>query len=122
MARILVIDDEAVIRDALRKMLERAGHEVEVALDGQEGVERYRQNPPDLLITDLFMPQKDGLEAIGELRHEFPDAKIIAMTSEGSKRNYDFLQVAGAVGAGHTLAKPFTMAQLQKAVEDILNA
>jgi YesN/AraC family two-component response regulator len=80
MAKILVFDDEPSILLMLKKMLEKAGHEVDVALNGREGMEIFEINKPDLLITDIIMPQKEGLETILELRRKYPELKIIAIS------------------------------------------
>ena len=79
MIRVLVIDDEPQIRSMLRLMLERDGYEVGEAPDGVEGIRIYRQNPVDLIISDLIMPNKDGIGMMIELKKEFPDIKIIAV-------------------------------------------
>ena len=81
MPRILVIDDEEIVRDMLRNLLQHAGYEVTEAPDGDEGVRLYQAERPDLLITDVFMPGRNGLEVIKELREEDPDAKIIAIAA-----------------------------------------
>jgi len=83
MARILLIDDDAPVRRTLRKMLERQGYEVEEAPDGKAGLTLYQENPADLIITDLIMPEMEGIETIMELRRRFPDVKIIAMSGGG---------------------------------------
>ena len=80
MARILIMDDEADVRDFLRRGLESAGHEVDEAIDGLEGVRQFRQNPADVVILDIFMPVKSGLEAIEELKRDYPELKIIAIS------------------------------------------
>ena len=81
MPRILVIDDEEIVRDMLRNLLQHADYEVTEAPDGDEGVRLYQAERPDLLITDVFMPGRNGLEVIKELREEDPDAKIIAIAA-----------------------------------------
>ena len=86
MARILIIDDEPQIRSMLKLMLEREDYEVVEAPDGVEGIKVYRQNPADLIITDLIMPNKDGIGMIIDLKKEFPDVNIIAMSGGGLSR------------------------------------
>ena len=86
MARILLLDDDRALRDVVRMILEEAGHVVNDAPDGRAGVEMYRESPSDIVITDIRMPEKTGNETILELRAEFPDVKIIAM-SGGCGRN-----------------------------------
>jgi CheY-like chemotaxis protein len=117
LARILVIEDEEAIRDLCKRLLVRAGHEVVDAANGEIGLRLYRQNPTDLIITDLFMPEKDGIETIRELRRDFPAAKIVAI-SGGAKSapSVTFLRVANHLGAIETLAKPFSTEELLTAV------
>jgi CheY-like chemotaxis protein len=111
-ADILVIEDNSEIRTLIRAMLEREGHEVREALDGEEGVALYEDQPADLVMTDLFMPKRGGIETITDLLEIDPDVKIIAMTAHGSDEKYDFLKVAEALGAVATLEKPFVSKDL----------
>jgi CheY-like chemotaxis protein len=120
MARILVIDDESQIRSMLRLMLERAGYEVFEAPDGLEGIKSYRENPADLIISDLIMPNKDGIGMMIELKKEFPDVKIIAMSGGGLNKPEGYLEGAKKLGAEHTLTKPIDRTQLLRAVKDTL--
>jgi len=122
MARILLIDDDAPVRRTLRKMLERQGYEVEEAADGKAGLRRYQENPADLIITDLIMPEMEGIETIMELRRKFPDVKIIAMSGGGQIRPEQYLQIAKSLGAQRTFAKPVEMKLLLKAVDELLTA
>lgn len=115
MARILVIDDESVVRDMLHELLTQEGHEVLEAPDGKVGIELYRRAPTDLVITDIFMPEKDGLETIAELITEWPDVKIIA-TSGKLLGEFDPLALASKFGAVRTIAKPFDVVKLLGAV------
>ena len=121
MGRVLVIDDEPQIRSMLRMMLERAGHEVEEAPDGIEGIRIYRNNPVDLIISDLIMPNKDGIGMIIELKKEFPDVKIIAMSGGGLNKPEGYLEGAKKLGAQQTLTKPIDRDELLRTVSDILN-
>jgi CheY-like chemotaxis protein len=121
MARILVIDDEELARFTLREILETAGHEVVEATNGHEGVERQKANPFDMVITDMIMPDKEGLETIAELKGEYPDLKIIAISGGGRTRNLDFLQLAGEFGADQIIVKPFTEEDLMKGVDACLS-
>ncbi len=118
MATILVIDDEEQVRNLLRQTLTGAGYEVAEAANGREGLDRYRKAPVDLVITDILMPDEDGLEATLQLTREFPDVKVIAMTGGSGNRN--FLDVAKLFGARRTLSKPFELARLLEAVQDEL--
>ena len=121
MARILIIDDEEPFRMMLRQTLERAGHEVMEALDGAMGATLYREKPTDLLITDILMPGKDGLELIMELRRDFPDIKVIAMSGGGRSGNLDFLPVASLFGADRTFQKPFNRQELLAAIQELVS-
>jgi CheY-like chemotaxis protein len=118
MARILIIDDEPVTRAMLQEMLKQAGHETVSAVNGTEGVKQYLDKPADLVITDLFMPEKDGLEVIKELRMQFPAVAIIAMS--GKAVGGKMLSVAHALGAVEVLQKPFTSVELLSIVDKVL--
>ena len=120
MARILIIDDEPQIRSMLTLMLERDGFEVVEAPDGVEGIKVYRQNPADLIITDLIMPNKDGIGMIIDLKKEFPDVKIIAMSGGGLNKPDGYLKGAKKLGASCTLTKPIDREEMLRAVRDIL--
>ena len=120
MSRILIIDDEPQIRSMLRLMLERVGYEVAEAPDGFEGIRRYRENPSDLIITDLIMPNKDGIGMIIDLKKEFPKVKIIAMSGGGVNRPEGYLDGAKKLGAARTLTKPIDRDEMLKAVKETL--
>jgi len=120
MARILIIDDESQIRSMLRLMLERVGYEIAEAPDGIEGIRQYRENPADLIITDLIMPNKDGIGMIIDLKKEFPKVKIIAMSGGGVNRPEGYLDGAKKLGATRTLTKPIDREEMLKAVKDTL--
>lgn len=120
MALILIIDDEPQIRSMLKLMLERDGYEVAEAPDGREGIKIHRQNPADLIITDLIMPNKDGIGMIIELRKEFPDVKIIAMSGGGLNKPEGYLRGAKKLGAACTLTKPIDRDELLRAIKDVL--
>ena len=118
MPSILIVDDEDQIRALIRLTMEQAGYEVVEGRTGKEALELYRQSPPDLVIMDILMPNKDGLEGIMELRREFPEAKIIAITGGSAKiGTMDFLDVAKMMGARRTLHKPFQLQELVEAAE-----
>lgn len=120
MIRVLIIDDEPQIRSMLRLMLERDGYEVQEAPDGIEGIRIYRQNPVDLIISDLIMPNKDGIGMMIELKKEFPDIKIIAMSGGGLNKPEGYLEGAKKLGAKRTLTKPIDRKELLRAVRDTL--
>jgi len=118
MARILVIDDRPDERAIVHDMLRSAGHDVLLAASGREGLKTYRDGPTDLVITDLFMPEIDGVETILALRREFPAAKVIAMSGNTSAEA--MLSVARRLGSVATLQKPFTAQNLLAAVQNAL--
>jgi DNA-binding response OmpR family regulator len=119
-ARILVIDDEDQPRQILQQALERAGYEVTTARDGSEGLRRFRAAPTDLVITDILMPEKEGLETIVDLRREFPAVKIIAISGGGRTGSLNFLDIAERLGAQRTLQKPFGLHEMLAVVHELL--
>jgi len=120
MPNILIIDDDNQFRTMLRKMVERNGYEVIEASDGKEGIKLYRKNPTDLIITDLIMPEKDGIETIQELRKDFPDVKIIAISGGGRLGPHDYLHLAKMLGAQRTLTKPIELPELLRNIKELL--
>jgi len=121
MARILIIDDEPNMRSMLRRMLHQAGHQVNEAGNGAEGIDSYERDPPDLVITDILMPKKEGIETIIALHRADPDLPIIAISGGARTGGKDFLSSAEKLGACHTLAKPFRGEQLLSAVSESLS-
>ncbi len=120
MAQILIIDDDDQFRVMLRKLMERNGYEVVEASNGKEGIKIYRENPTDLIITDLIMPDKDGIETIQELKQNFPGVKIIAISGGGRLGPSGYLHMAQILGAQRTLTKPIELPELLKAIEELL--
>lgn len=118
--RILVIDDEPTALDVIRKILVHAGYEVLVAENGQEGVELFRQEPCDLVVTDMVMPVKDGLQTILDLRVDSPDLPIVAISGGGNISKERYLAVAGYLDKVVTVGKPFTVDALTSAVQQLL--
>jgi CheY-like chemotaxis protein len=118
--RIVVADDEESLRVAAREILVAAGYHVEAVRDGAELMRVYRAKPADVVLCDIFMPGKEGLETIRDLRREFPDAKIIAMTGGGHAGTFDVLELARLLGAVELLRKPFGHAKLLAAVDRVL--
>lgn len=114
MATILIIDDEEIIRVLLRSALESAGHEVTEATNGREGLDLYCKRPTDLVITDILMPELNGLDMMLELTRQFLHAKVIAISGVGGEANV--LDVAKLLGARRTFHKPFSVPQLLDAV------
>jgi len=120
MARILIIDDDSKVRGTYLRILEHAGYEVVVAADGKEGIKTFREEPPDLVITDIVMPEKEGLETIMELKRDFPDVKIIAISGGAFLEPKDYLEMAKLFGAMCTLAKPIEREELLETVQEYL--
>lgn len=120
MARILVIDDDDKIRHLIRRLLEREGHEVVEAGNGRIGLEMQRENPAELIITDIFMPEMEGTEFIMDMNEEFPKVKVIVMSGGGNIPDVDFLDLARNLGALKTFQKPFKHEALLAAVEELL--
>lgn len=119
MASIIVLDDEDQVRMMLLQLLERAGHKVFPASSGDEALRVYRENQVDVLITDLIMPDKEGIEVITEFKREFPDVKIIAMSGGGRVGPDNYLNLAEKLGASRTFSKPFNHQEMLKAIEEI---
>ena len=117
---ILVIDDDESIRLLLRALLEGEGYQVLEASDGDKGLKEYNKNPTDLVITDLIMPGKEGIETIRDLRRQFPKIKIIAVSGGGRIGPESYLKMAEGVGALRTLSKPFNRLDLLQAVEEVM--
>lgn len=118
--RILVIDDEPTALDLIRRILEMHGYEVLVATNGLEGVELFQQQPCDLVITDMVMPVKDGLQTILDLRSLVPDLPVVAISGGGAISKERYLAVAGYLDRVITIAKPFALESITEAVESLL--
>jgi DNA-binding response OmpR family regulator len=120
MAKVLVIDDDPSFRRMIRMILTRMRHDVIEAQDGNEGVENFKAERPDLVISDIVMPDKEGIQTILEIRALAPDAKIIAMSGGGVNVGTGYLTAALKLGANLTLSKPFRPAELTAMVEQLL--
>jgi len=120
MALILLIDDDADIRSVLRRILQSAGHGTIEAENGKEGVQRMQDAHPDIVITDILMPEKDGIETIEDIRRIRPAPKIIAMSGGGRYQGFEFLEIAKCLGADALLAKPFRRAALLETIAQVL--
>ena len=119
-ARILVIEDEEPIRKVLQKMLEKEGYEVLEAENGEAGLKLFRENPTEVVITDMLMPVKSGLEVIQELRRDFPEVKIIGISAFGIREEPDMVSLAERYGAIVAFEKPFSQEQILGAVRSLL--
>lgn len=130
MARIIVIDDEKDVREVLREVLERAGYDVEIAADGDAGLELLRSKGADVVITDIIMPGKNGVETVRDIRKDFPDTRVIVISGGGNvsstehapstSRPSAYMISASDAGADVTLMKPFDRRQILDAVNQLV--
>lgn len=121
MPSILIIEDEPPVCRALRSMLERAGYTVLDAPDGRKGLALWRQQPTDVVVTDIFMPEQDGVEVLIEMRGLAERPKLIVMSGGGQLGFVDLNPVALLLGADRVLVKPFDQATFLQAVEEVLH-
>lgn len=119
MARILIVDDEAQVRTVLRLGLETEGHEVLEAADGRAALRAVREAAPELIITDVLMPEADGVSFIKQLRDQGTDCRLLAM-SGAANGSAELLKLMSAFGAAETLQKPFSIADLLSKVRALL--
>ena len=120
MSHILLIEDDELFRQMVRISLTEAGHTVTEARDGKEGLRLYADEPTELVITDLIMPEKEGIETILELRKKWPDLKIIAMSGGGRVTAANYLHIAKQVGVAAVLNKPFSNDELTAVIDRLL--
>jgi YesN/AraC family two-component response regulator len=120
MARILLIDDDDSARTVLRLMLNQFGHSVVEARNGKEGMELFMHANADLVITDIVMPEKEGLEVVKEMRRMVPSVKIIAISGGGRVNPTDYLRMAKFLGAAKVLTKPISSDALIGAINEVL--
>ncbi len=121
MAAILVVDDDPQVLEVVGEMLRLEGYEVSTATDGRDAVAKFRDAPFDLVITDLIMPEKEGLETIIEIRSVRSAVPVIAMSGGGRIGPTDYLETARYIGASATLAKPFARSELISLVSHLLS-
>lgn len=120
MAKILIVDDDDAFRKVLRMLLTRMGHEVTEANDGRTAWSTFQTQPAELVIMDLIMPEKEGLETIQQFRRNKAATKILAISGGGRVDARDILRVAEQFGADKVLAKPFSSEDLALALKDLL--
>ncbi len=120
MASILIIEDDQEVREYLESVLTRAGYGVASAANGEEGLLRFREASYDLVITDIIMPEKDGIETILDLRRENSGLKLIAISGGGRSEPENYLHSARLLGADLTMKKPFTNQEMLDAVASLL--
>jgi CheY-like chemotaxis protein len=122
MASVLVIDDDAAARRLFTQVLTREGHQVRASADGQLGLQQFKAARPDVVVTDLIMPNREGIETIRAMRAFDPSVPIIAMSGNAGAKFMNFLKVAKLSGAALTLEKPFTPEKLVEAVTQVLRS
>ena len=120
MTRTLVVDDDCQMREMLGVILERKGYDVKTASDGNAAIQLQNKKPFDIVITDLIMPEKEGIETIMELRRDYPRLKIIAISGGGRHRPEGYLELASHLGADRVLAKPSGSWEILSAVRDLI--
>lgn len=120
MARILVIDDDNMARMALTVALEELGHTVESAEEGGAGIALLGEQSFDLVITDLIMPGKEGIQTLTEIKADRPEIKVMAVSGGGRYSPHPYLDAARELGADAILAKPFTMSELEESLKPLL--
>jgi DNA-binding NtrC family response regulator len=121
MARFLIIDDDEDLGSVVQMILELDGHEAAVSTNAESAVKMHRVRAADVLITDIFMPDKDGFEVIRQFRREFPDVSIVAMSGGGEMlRSLRYLSSAREIGAVHSIRKPFEKESLLAVVHEVL--
>ncbi len=121
MANILVIDDDSEITEALRRILEAEGHVVREASDGKTALRHFAGNPADLVITDIYMPEMDGIEFLIRVREAFPESRIVAMSGGGFLSRDRVLGAASMLGASPVLEKPFSVEEVVDVVDRALS-
>jgi CheY-like chemotaxis protein len=122
MTSILVVDDDNQARKTIINILKREGYELLGAPDWNVAIKRLKENPVDVVITDILMPEKEGLETIMELKQDFPSIKVIAMSGGGAIGQDEYLELARKFGADQTLAKPIGRQDLVSTVRELLGA
>ncbi len=120
MAHIMVVDDDDSCRNLLKEALMGKGHAVNDFREEPQAFEAYKVDPPDLLITDMVMPGRNGVSLILDIRRDFPQAKIIAISGGDQNAPDNYLRLAKSLGAQRTLLKPFSLDQLHNAVEELI--
>ena len=120
--RVLVIDDDQDFRDLVLRWFRNYGIEAAGAANGAQGLALQRARPAAVIVTDIFMPEMEGIETINDLRREFPEARIIAMSGRDPRMKFDVFSVAREVGAARTFKKPFRFEELVAAVRELAGA
>ena len=118
---VLIIEDDEFVKNMLRQTFKQAGYEVATASNGRIGIQLYQSEPFDIVITDLIMPDMEGIETITHLRRFNPGVKVIAISGGGRNRPDDYLHLASKLGAARTFTKPVDRSALLEAVEDLIS-
>ncbi len=121
MKKILIIDDDKMFRDMVNRLLERAGYDVAEAEDGKQGTQLFYEYSPDLVVTDIVMPEQEGIETIEKLHRAHPEIPIIAVSGGGRINPESYLPLAQGLGASATFAKPFKNQDLLDTIEKLLS-
>jgi CheY-like chemotaxis protein len=117
--RVLIADDDRALRGALKLALEANGYRVQLAANGAEALRIQRKDPAHVLVTDIFMPDSDGFEAIDGFRKAFPEAKIVVMSGDAKKAKGEYLSAAALMGVDATLKKPFKVETLLQTLRSL---
>ena len=121
MANILIIEDDNEVREFLDSVLIRAGYKTRTAANGREGVQVFRSQPFDLVITDIIMPEKDGIETIMDMKREQSDLRVLAISGGGRAEPDNYLESARLLGADATMKKPFTNQEILATIKQLLD-
>ncbi len=117
--KVLLIDDDHLVRFALSSLLREHGYEVVTASDGARGMTALISEHPDVVVTDIIMPEQEGFETIVQIRRDYPGIKIIAISGGLRQGNLDVLSMAASLGADDVIAKPFKPDELLKRLTDL---
>ena len=120
MARILIVEDDETLRSVLASELKRQGHDVAEARDGTAGSVHLARGIFEVIVTDMYMPGKDGFELMAEIRRQYPATKIIVMSGGGKNPSMNISKTAKFLGADSVLAKPFKLSELRAAISSVL--
>jgi len=121
MAKICLIEDEAMIRETLNRILQKLGHEVVTCSDGAQGLIEITKNSYDIVLTDIIMPEVEGIEILQTVKKVSPTTKVIAMSGGGRVGNTDFLEIASSLGADAIIYKPVTKTDFMEALNKCLS-
>jgi len=120
MKRILIIDDDLAIQQMVKRLVEKAGYEADLASNGEEGMDMIDEGSFNLVITDIIMPRKEGIEIITAIRKDYPQIKIIAMSGGGRFTPEGYLRSAKILGADRIFTKPFNHREMMTAIDELL--